>query len=270
MDRFLDKALITRDGSEEGTICNQGDVDDAKAILKLFPIWSACLVYAIVMVQAATLFTKQGATMDRSINSSIQIPAASLRSFVHLTIIILLPIYDRALVPITRAITKKPAGISMLQRNGTGLFISCISMVTAALVERKRLATASKYGLVDKPDITVPMSVWWLVPQYLLNGMSDTFAVVGLQEFFYHQVPKELKSIGVALYLSIFGVGSFLSSFLISVIEKATSRHGQDSWFSNNLNRAHLDYFYWLLAGLSAVSLVLYSYFARAYVYNTK
>lgn len=69
MDRFLDKALITRDGSEEGTICNQGDFDDAKVILKLFPIWSACLVYAIVMVQAGTLFTKQGATMDHSINS---------------------------------------------------------------------------------------------------------------------------------------------------------------------------------------------------------
>lgn len=43
--------------------------------------------------------------------------------------------------------------------------------------------------------------------------------MVGLQEFFYDQVAGDLRSIGMSLYLSI-RVGSFLSSFLISVIQK--------------------------------------------------
>jgi peptide/histidine transporter 3/4 len=132
----------------------------------------------------------------------------------------------------------------------------------------KRLETAKEHGLVDLPNVTVPMSIWWLVPQYILCGIADVLTIVGLQEFCYDQVPKELRSLGISLYLSILGVGNFLSSFLVSVIDEATSGDGQESWFANNLNRAHLDYFYWLLAGLSAVGFIAYLYFARSYIYS--
>ncbi|KAK9929718.1 hypothetical protein M0R45_026805 [Rubus argutus] len=207
--------------------------------------------------------------MDRTVVPGFDIPAASLQSFISLAIIIFIPIYDRILVPIARAFTRESSGITMLQRIGTGMFLSIISMAVAALVEIKRLQTAKDYDLVDMPTATVPMSVWWLVPQYLLFGLADVFTLVGLQEFFYDQVPNELRSVGLALYLSINGVGSFLSSFLIYVIEEATSAAGDTSWFSNNLNRAHLDYFYWLLAALSAVQLAIYMYFAKSYTYNS-
>ncbi|KAF9588418.1 hypothetical protein IFM89_009993 [Coptis chinensis] len=92
--------------------------------------------------------------------------------------------------------------------------------------------------------------------------------MVGLQEFFYDQMPTDLKSLGLALYLSILGLGNFLSGFLISAIEVATGGDGRESWFSNNLSRAHLDYFYWLLAGLGAFELAAYMYFAKSYVYS--
>ena len=131
-----------------------------------------------------------------------------------------------------------------------------------------RLKTAEEYGLIDMPKVTVPMSMCWLIPQYILFGVSDVFTMVGLQEFFYDQAPNELRSVGLALYLSIFGVGNFLSSFLISVIDKTTNEDDQGSWFNDNLNQAHLDYFYWPLAGLSAVGLATYLYFAKSYIYN--
>ncbi|KAL4340088.1 hypothetical protein GQ457_08G009010 [Hibiscus cannabinus] len=73
-------------------------------------------------------------------------------------------------------------------------------------------------------------------------------------------MPDELKSLGIAVYLSVIGVGNFISSILISVIEKATGGDGGESWFADNLNRAHLDYFYWLLAALSGVGFLLYLY----------
>ncbi|PRQ38398.1 putative proton-dependent oligopeptide transporter family, major facilitator superfamily [Rosa chinensis] len=269
--KFLNKALLAPDDLKgNGKVCTVLEVEEAKSILRLFPIWATCLAYAIVFAQFSTFFTKQGATMNRTIVPGFDIPPASLQTFIGLATIIFIPIYDRIFVPMTRAYTRKPSGITMLQRIGTGMCLCAISMVVAALVEMTRLQTAEDYGLVDNPSATVPMSIWWLAPQYLLMGLADVFTMVGLQEFFYDQVPTELRSVGLALYLSIFGVGSFFSSFLISAIEKATSGMGQDSWFSNNLNRAHLDYFYWLLAGLSVVELAIFVYFARSYIYNRR
>ncbi|VAH82268.1 unnamed protein product [Triticum turgidum subsp. durum] len=89
------------------------------------------------------------------------------------------------------------------------------------------------------------------------------------EEFFYDQVPDALRSLGLAFFLSIFGVGHFLSSFLISAIDGATKKSGA-SWFSNNLNRAHLDYFYWLLAGLCAAELAAFVVVSRVYVYKKR
>ncbi|KAE8684394.1 hypothetical protein F3Y22_tig00111131pilonHSYRG00141 [Hibiscus syriacus] len=146
----------------------------------------------------------------------------------------------------------------MLQRIGPGMLLSVTSMLAAVLVEKRRLKSAQEYGLVDKPNVTVPMSVWWLVPQYVLFGLFEVFTVVGLQRLFYDHLPKELRSVGLALYLSIFDVGCFLSSFLISAVKKMTGGDGRDSWFADNLNRAHLDYFYWLLAALNAIGLALF------------
>ncbi|XP_021888105.1 protein NRT1/ PTR FAMILY 5.10-like [Carica papaya] len=267
--KCLNKALHSPDGSREyWEVCSIEEVEEAKSVLRLIPIWITNLVYAIVFAQTSTFFTKQGVTLDRSITAGFQIPPASLQSFIGFAIAIFIPAYDQILVPVARKFTQNPAGITMLQRIGTGMCLSVICMVIAALVETKRLDTAREHGLIDNANATIPMSIWWLVPQYVILGICDVFTVVGLQEFFYDQVPSELRSVGMSLYLSIFGVGSFLSSFLISAIDKASGREGKDSWFSNNLNRGHLDYFYWVLAGLSFVEFIVYLCFARSYVYK--
>ncbi|KAL4633243.1 hypothetical protein ACB092_04G109100 [Castanea dentata] len=259
--KFLNKAL-------QGKVCTVNQVEEAKAVLRLVPIWATSLIFAIVTAQTATFFTKQGANLDRTIFLGFEIPAASLQSFISLSTVLFIPIYDCIFVPIARVFTRKPSGITMLQRIGIGMLLYAICIVVAALVEIKRLKTVKEYGLIDMPYLTIPLSVWWLLPQYVLSGIAEVFLMIGLQEFFYDQVPIELRSMGLALYLSIFGVGSFLSSFLVFVIEEATSGFGRDSWFADNLNRAHLDYFYWLLAGLCAVAFTAYLHFAKSYIYN--
>ncbi|GFP81383.1 protein nrt1/ ptr family 5.10 [Phtheirospermum japonicum] len=262
---------------EEGFLPRSGsqlditDVEDAKSILRLAPIWCACLGYSIVYAQPSALFTKQVGTIDRHITATFQIPAASLQQcFITTTIMFGLPLYDRVFVPIARSITKIPSGISMLHRISFGLLLSFVSIAFAAFVERKRLLTAREHGLEDMPWAVIPMSIWWFAPQYVLAGIADVFAMVGLQEFFYDQVPSELKSIGLAMYLSILGIGSLLSSFLVSSIQNATRVNGSGGWFSDNLNRAHLDYFYWLLAGISATGFLAFIFSTRSYLYRRK
>ncbi|KAK1427591.1 hypothetical protein QVD17_16279 [Tagetes erecta] len=269
--RFLNKALVSCDESnQDEPVCSIDEVEEAKAVLRLVPIWASCLGYSTVISQTSTLFTKQGATMDRSIGSTFKLPAASLQSFIGLSIVILIPIYETILVPVTRTVTTIPSGLTMLQRIGTGIFISILTMVVAAMVEAKRLKMALEYGFVDDPSAMIPMKIWWLLPQYLLAGCSEVFTMVGIQEFFYDQMPSDLKSVGLALYLSIIGTGSFLSSFLIAIVEKTTSINGEDGWISDNLNRGHVDRFYYLLAGIGAGSFAIYIYAAKYYVYNRR
>ncbi|ESQ27982.1 hypothetical protein EUTSA_v10019685mg, partial [Eutrema salsugineum] len=247
--RFLDRAKNS---------CDSAEVEEAKAVLSLVPIWMCCLVFGL-----------QGSTMDRSISSTLLVPAATLQCFINLSILVFIPIYDRLFRESLR-----------FREFPTGIFLSIPSLVIDALVKMKRLKTARDHGLVHSPKAMVPisggpgglplvpMNVCWLIPQYVLYGVSDVFTMVGLQEFFYGQVPVELRSLGLSMYLSVVGIGNFLSSFMVSIIDKATSQSGQVSWFANNLNQAHLDYFYWLLACLSSISFVSFVCFAKSYAYN--
>ncbi|XP_062081790.1 protein NRT1/ PTR FAMILY 5.10-like isoform X2 [Humulus lupulus] len=164
--KFLSRAFLAPNHhlQEDNSACCIADVEEANAVLRLFPIWGTCLINGMVIAQSSTFFTKQGATMGRTIGSDIQIPAASLQCFIGITTIVIIPIYDFIFVSIARAFTRKPSGITMLQRIGIGTSFFALSMVVAALIEKKRLKIAKEYNLVDRPSVTIPMSVWWLVP----------------------------------------------------------------------------------------------------------
>ncbi|KAI3976565.1 hypothetical protein MKX01_008423 [Papaver californicum] len=271
--KFLDKATIkdnmdaSSDTKNDWRLCSVTQVEEAKLLLHLVPIWLSCLSFAIVFAQTSTFFTKQGSSMNRTFVHGFLIPSASLQVIPGLVIISTVVIYDRILVPIARNWTGIQSGITMLQRIGIGIFFATLSMVAAALVEAKRVQVAMQYGLIDQPNITIPMTVFWLLPQYVLLGVADVFTIVGLQEFFYDQMPDEMKSMGAAVYLSVIGVGSFLSSLVISIVKFASMANG-DEWLGDNLNRAHLDYYYWLLAGLCTFGLGVYVAVSRCYLYR--
>ncbi|KAH9324453.1 hypothetical protein KI387_004631, partial [Taxus chinensis] len=277
---FLDKAAIVPQTNAESAVssrskepnpwkvCTVTQVEETKLMVRMMPIWLCCLTYGVSIAQGTTFFIKQGITMDRRMGSHFQIPPASLLAFTAGSMVIFVALYDKFLVPMARNFTGNPRGISILQRIGVGMFFSILCLISAAMSEAKRLKSAKSHGLLDTPKTTIPLSVFWLSPQFILLGIADVFTLVGLQEYFYDQVPDSMRSLGSAFYLSVLGVANFLSSFLITITEKATKRGGHESWFVNNPNRCHLDYFYWLLAIFSALNLCLYVYIASIYTYK--
>ncbi|CAI9114965.1 OLC1v1015795C1 [Oldenlandia corymbosa var. corymbosa] len=249
----------------EGKFQNHKKNLETKKALGLLPIWCTTVMYTLAWAQAPTLFTKQANTVDRSIGQSFEIPSASLRIFIPLTTMCFTPIYDRVFVAIGRKITGNPTGITEFQRIKMGMTISIVDMVVAALIEKKRLEIARDHSLVDIPNAMVPMSFWWLVPQNVLCSFAYVFTFVGMQKFFYDQVPDELRSIGLSLSFGALGAGNFLSSFLIYGLDRATSVGGRYSWFCDNLSRAHLDYFYWVVAGLGFLGLVGFALLEKSF-----
>uniref|UniRef100_A0A8I6WXP7 Uncharacterized protein n=2 Tax=Hordeum vulgare subsp. vulgare TaxID=112509 RepID=A0A8I6WXP7_HORVV len=267
-------ALSQHDNATSCSLLEAKDVatqkEDARAVLRLLSIWAGCLAYGVAFAQVMTLFNKQCRTLDRRIFGGVELPPAALQTLGPASALLFVPIYDRVLVPALRRTTGTLSGLTLLQRVGTGLALTQASMSVAALVEARRLETAREHGLVDDAEATVPMCWAWLVPQYVLIGVAGVFAEVGMQEFFYDQMPSELRSLGMALFYSVIGIGNFISGALVSLIDRITSSGGGDSWFADNLNRAHLDYFYWLLAGFSAAELALFLRCASTYVYSHK
>lgn len=234
-----------------------------KLILKMIPIWLTSLPFGICVAQTSTFFVKQSSTMNRNITDNFLIPPASVFGLSAIGMIISVALYDKLLVPFLRRATGNERGLSILQRIGIGMLITFTTMVLAGFVERKRL------NLVHSDPIkgSLSMSVFWLAPQFLIIGMGDGFSLVGLQEYFYDQVPDSMRSLGIGLYLSVLGVSSFISSFLITVVDKVTEKTGE-SWFGKDLNSSRLDYFYWLLAAVVAVNIVPYVMVTRKYSYK--
>ncbi|XP_050877847.1 protein NRT1/ PTR FAMILY 5.4 [Lathyrus oleraceus] len=276
--KFLDKAMIideqdtSRKDINPWRLCSMTQVEEVKLVIRLIPIWLTCLMFTVVQSQLGTFFVKQTSTLDRSTVQHFLIPPSALQGLVGIVILFAVPIYDKVFVPFARKITGHHSGITVLQRIGVGLFLSVFTMIIAALVETKRVDIAKNHNLLDNThgkEITIPMSIWWMLPQYAICGVSDAFTIVGLQELFYDQMPDTMRSLGAAAYLSIVGVGSFVSNGIINLVVIVTSKSGE-KWLGSDLNRAHLNYFYGVLAMLSALNLCVYVWIAKGFVYKKK
>lgn len=56
---------------------------------------------------------------------------------------------------------------------------------------------AKNHGL-DGTGGQVPLSIFILLPQYVLMGTADAFISVAKLEFFYDQAPEIMKSLGTS------------------------------------------------------------------------
>ncbi|KAF8718522.1 hypothetical protein HU200_025296 [Digitaria exilis] len=257
--RFLDKAAVISSDeelSDPWRLCTVTQVEELKVIVGMLPIWATGIVYFSVLAQFSSTFLEQGRTMNTQVVGGFAIPAASLASFDAVSVIFWVPVYDRVLVPAARRLTGNARGLSELQRFGAGLFLSVMVMAAAALVETRRLAVAHAGG---------EMSILWQIPQYFLVGASVVFACVGQIEFFYNEAPRSMRSLCSALALLTVGLGSYVSSVVVTAVDWLTTRGGGVGWIAEDLDDGHLDRFFWLLAAMSALNLVVFVYCARRY-----
>nr|GLL20983.1 protein NRT1/ PTR FAMILY 5.1 [Ipomoea trifida] len=264
--RFLDKAAI-----KQGNVsppCTVTQVEGAKVVLGMAMIWVVTLVPSTIWAQINTLFVKQGTTLNRHVGgSAFQIPAASLGSFVTLSMLVTVPMYDRYFVPLMRSKTGNPRGITLLQRLGIGFAIQIAAIAIASAVELRRMRVIAAHGITGAKEI-VPMTIFSLLPQYVLLGVADVFNAIGLLEFFYDQSPEDLQSLGTTFFTSGIGIGNFLNSFLVTIVDKITGRGKAKSWIGDNINDSHLDYYYGFLLVISILNLGAFIWASSKYIYK--
>ncbi|XP_071687576.1 protein NRT1/ PTR FAMILY 8.1-like [Rutidosis leptorrhynchoides] len=271
---FLDKAAVELQSDQFKTsidpwrLCTVTQVEEFKSIIKLLPIWATTIIFSTVYRQMSDLFILQGSKMDLTvIKFKIQQPE-TIRIFDILSVLFWIPVYDRVIVPYTRKYTGHKAGITQLQRIGIGLLISIYAILSAGVLEIFRLRIIRRNNYYDLKNI--PMSVFWQVPQYFLIGCAEVFTFIGHIEFFYDQAPDSMRSLCSALSLSTVSFGSYLSSLLVTIVRRITTKGGKPGWIpdDDNLNHVSLQNFFWLLSLLSLINLGAYLLVARWYTYK--
>ncbi|CAN0907389.1 Protein NRT1/ PTR FAMILY 4.3 [Linum grandiflorum] len=270
--RFLDKACIKgQDGSNSSSnpgespwrLCSVSQVEQVKILISVLPIFACTIVFNTILAQLQTFSVQQGRAMNTRLghNNSFEIPPASLQAIPYIILIVLVPLYDAFFVPMARKYTGHESGITPLQRIGSGLFLATFSMVSAAVMEKKRRDA-------EASDPNNKLSIFWITPQFLIFGLSEMLTAVGLIEFFYKQSLKGMQAFLTAITYCSYSFGFYLSSILVSLVNKVTSDSSNSSngWLSDNdLNKDRLDLFYWMLAVLSCINFFNYLFWAKWY-----
>lgn len=272
MNRFLDKAAIV---TEEDNVKAPNlwrlntvhRVEELKSMIRMGPIWAAGILLITASAQQGTFSLQQAKTMNSHLTKSFQIPAGSMTVFTLTAMLTTIILYDRALVPIIRRYTGLERGITFLTRMGIGFVISILATFVAGFVEIKRKQAAFDHGLMEKPHEKIPISVFWLVPQYALHGVAEAFMSIGHLEFFYDQAPESMRSTATALFWLSISAGSYTSTLLVTLVHKLSQGSDDGSnWLpDNNLNKGKLEYFYWLITGLQVANLIYYLFCAKFY-----
>ncbi|XP_015879736.3 protein NRT1/ PTR FAMILY 4.6 [Ziziphus jujuba] len=265
--KTIDKTLTNKPEEHQRLHCTEKQIQDAKTVLKILPIFMSTIMLNCCLAQLSTFSVQQASTMNTKIGS-FKVPPASLPVFPVLFVMILAPVYNHVVVPFARKVTKTEMGISHLQRIGTGLVMSIGAMAVAAMVEMKRKRVAVESGLVDSGE-PLPITFLWVALQYLFLGSADLFTLAGMMEFFFTEAPLSMRSLATALSWTSLAMGYYLSSVLVSIVNGVTGAYSRTPWlFGRNLNHYHLERFYWLMCILSGLNFLHYLCWATRYKYK--
>uniref|UniRef100_A0A2C9JM75 Uncharacterized protein n=1 Tax=Biomphalaria glabrata TaxID=6526 RepID=A0A2C9JM75_BIOGL len=179
-----------------------------------------------------------------------------------------------------------------------GMFFAMLAMIVAAIVEHFRLNSFWPYpdfpcqsrGINQTIGNTVyqaaDMSIVWQIPQYALIGVSEVFASVASLQFAVTVAPKSMKAVITGLYYFFSGVGSLLGTAIISTLSYSNTWFNSqdygnincrlpcnDSGHSNvtvysDSDSCHLDYYFYLLAGVELLAMILFLIVANKFGLN--
>jgi len=144
--------------------------------------------------------------------ATIKITPDQLQIINPLAIIILMPIIQ-ALIP--------SRFLQPISRITLGLIIAATSSFSSAILQY----------IIDNdlPDqssssSSSSISIWWQVPQYVLIGVGEVFAVVSGLEFAYREAPEKMKSCVMALFSLTTAVGSLLLMIVVQMLREVIQK----------------------------------------------
>ncbi|KAG8377006.1 hypothetical protein BUALT_Bualt09G0123300 [Buddleja alternifolia] len=261
--RCLEKAAIKdKDQVEESNwrLCTVGEVEEAKIAVRMVPMWMTFIVVGIVSSIGNTYFIEQANNMNRNIGKW-RVPLPIIKMIFDYAKEMFASIAGNFLKD-TKGTRRPSIGIAV------AMIFSVLCCITAARIEKRRLNVIINHGLLDKPDEDIPMSMFWLLFQFILLGGLDAFFQKGVAAFYADQAPNTMKDYLSHFSKGISGLGFMFSVVSVYVVGKVSERGGRSNWFQYTLNKSRLDRYYWVLAALSSANLIIFILVAWRYRYK--
>lgn len=175
-------------------------VTETKIVLKVLTLFLTVPLFFALHGQTNSRWVFQASKMDGDIGWYTIKPDQMVMA-TSIFIIVLIPLFEHLLYPAIAKIGIK----SNLQKVSCGFICAILAYIFAASVEWKIKSSNQ-------------ISILWLLPQYLLIAMGETFVWVPILSYGFSKSPPSMKSvINACLYLTTAG-GSLIVVIISSVV----------------------------------------------------
>ncbi|CAK9135738.1 unnamed protein product [Ilex paraguariensis] len=238
-EKFLVKAAILtrsqtieKQENQKWRLCKITEVEETKIFFTMISMLMSFIICGIVSSMGTSFFLEQAMSIThrfRFLTFSFLIFFYAFSMYISASIYALIAIIGSIFGMVKQ---KHIPAIGI----GFGIMISIFCCIVVALVEQRRLNVAKGHGLIHVPHSTIPMSIFWLIPQFLLLGAAQ---------------------------------GIVLTSVLtVNVVGKISDETGGESWFGETLNKSQLDKYYYTLLAMSCANLFFYALVASWFNYK--
>uniref|UniRef100_A0A7N2M7K0 Uncharacterized protein n=1 Tax=Quercus lobata TaxID=97700 RepID=A0A7N2M7K0_QUELO len=159
--------------------------EDTKISIRMIPMWMTFIMCGVVISIGNTYFLEQAKNMNHKVGI-LKVPLPIFKIF-----------YDLVKDYFTKLCVKVNEKFSGKYLASCGVMVamlfSILCCITAAKMETRRLDVIRRHCLPDKPNGKIPMSMFLLLPQYLLLRALDGISNFSIDYFFTDQVPASMK-----------------------------------------------------------------------------
>ncbi|GAY50676.1 hypothetical protein CUMW_128560 [Citrus unshiu] len=220
---ILPNGTIEQQETNRWRLCSVTEVEETKRLLRMIPICLTFIIPGVVSSIGNTYFVEQADLLNKKVGN------------LKATTVILLPYYNNVNKRVAKMYTGCLLLFALMGRKKyvhvVGFAISMVAAIlcciTAAMVENRRLDVARSHGLIDKPDAEIPMSLFWLLPQFFLLGCFDGIREKSIDDFFTDQCPRSLSKYATLFSTAVTGlgvIGGVLSVYLVGIISESKGK----------------------------------------------
>ncbi|KNA03596.1 hypothetical protein SOVF_207610, partial [Spinacia oleracea] len=269
--RCLDKAAVVlphpplqQQETDKWRLCSVTEVEETKTFVRAIPIWMTFILCGVVSSLGPTYFLEQVNRMNPKVGRT-KIPLVLFlwlyAQFRNIFTVLFGGILNAATSLLTVSTARYLARIGF----GIAMLFAILSCIAAAKVEERRLRVVNILGLADKPDEIVPLNRFWVLPQFALLGGLDGIYMLAYTHFALDQSSLSTVKYFVTVANAFSGFGFIGSALCVYIVGSISEKISGTNWFLDTLNTSRLDNYYWFLATLITVNLLVYILLAIFY-----